>query len=176
MADTPYGLVAEFATEDAIVKAARQVRQAGYRNIDAFTPFPLPRLARIMRIRDSRPAWLGLAGGIFGFLLAFGMQAFVSYDYPLNVGGRPLYPLSAYAVVIFELTILFAVLFLFVGLLVLNRLPRLNYPIFNAPRFHLASKDRFFLCIKAQDRQFDRESTARFLRDIGAVSIALVPS
>ncbi len=176
MADTPYGLVAEFATENAIVKAARQVRQAGYRNIDAFTPFPLPRLARIMRIRDSRPAWFGLAGGIFGFLLAFGMQAFVSYVYPLNVGGRPLYPLSAYAVVIFELTILFAVLFLFIGLLVLNRLPRLSYPIFNAPRFHLASKDRFFLCIKAQDRQFDRESTARFLHDIGAVSIALVPS
>lgn len=176
MADTPYGLVAEFATEDAIVKAARQVRQAGYRNIDAFTPFPLPRLARIMRIRDSRPAWFGLAGGICGFLLAFGMQAFVSYVYPLNVGGRPLYPLSAYAVVIFELTILFAVLFLFIGLLVLNHLPRLSYPIFNAPRFHLASKDRFFLCIKAQDGQFDRESTARFLHDIGAVSIALVPS
>jgi hypothetical protein len=176
MMDITYGLVAEFATEDAIVKAARQVRLAGYRDIDAFTPFPLPRLARIMRIRDSRPAWLGLAGGIFGFLLALGMQAFISYVYPLNVGGRPLYPISAYAVVIFELTILFAVLFLFVGLLALNRLPRLNYPVFNAPRFHLASNDRFFLCIKAEDPRFDRESTAGFLRSMGAVSIALVPS
>ncbi len=176
MAEMPYGFVAEFASEDAIVHAAGQVRHAGYRNIDAFTPFPLPRLARVMRIRDSRPAWLGLAGGIFGFLLALGMQAFVSYVYPLNVGGRPLYPLSAYAVVIFELTILFAVLFLFVGLLALNRLPRLNYPIFNAPRFHLASKDRFFLCIKVEDRQFDRENTARLLHDLGAISIALVPS
>lgn len=176
MADLPYGLVAEFATEDAIIDAARKVRHAGYRNIDAFTPFPLPRLARVMRIKDSRPAWLGLAGGIFGFLLAFAMQAFVSYTYPLNVGGRPLYPLSAYAVVIFELTILFAVLFLFIGLLALNRLPRLNYPVFNAPRFHLASKDRFFLCIKADDRQFDRDSTARLLREVGAVSLALVPS
>lgn len=176
MADVPYGIMAEFATEDAIINAARQVRQAGYRNIGAFTPLPLPRLARVMRIRDSRPAWLGLAGGIFGLLLALGMQAFVSYAYPLNVGGRPLYPLSAYAVVIFELTILFAVLFLFVGLLALNRLPRLNYPIFNAPRFHLASKDRFFLCIKAEDREFDRENTARLLCDLGAISIALVPS
>jgi len=176
MADLPYGLVAEFATEDAIINAARQVRHAGYRNIDAFTPFPLPRLARVMHIKDSRPAWLGLAGGIFGFLLALGMQAFVSYAYPLNVGGRPLYPLSAYAIGIFELTILFAVLFLFVGLLWLNRLPRLNYPVFNAPRFHLATKDRFFLCIKVDDRLFDRDNTAHLLRDLGAVSIALVPS
>lgn len=176
MADLPYGLVAEFGTEDAIINAARQVRHAGYRNIDAFTPFPLPRLARVMRIRDSRPAWLGLAGGIFGFLLALGMQVLVSYAYPLDVGGRPLYPFSAYAVVIFELTILFAVLFLFIGLLALNRLPRLSYPVFNAPRFRLASKDRFFLCIKAEDRRFDRENTASLLRDLGAISIALVPS
>lgn len=176
MADRYYGLVAEFATEDAIVDAARQVRHAGYRDIDAFTPFPLPKLARIMRIRDQRPAWLALAGGTFGFLLAFAMQAFVSYAYPLNVGGRPLYPFSAYAVVIFELTILFAVVFVFVGLLALNRLPRLNYPVFDAPRFRLASKDRFFLCIKADDAHFDRESTAHLLREIGAVSIALVPS
>lgn len=176
MADRYYGLVAEFATEDAIVDAARQVRHAGYRDIDAFTPFPLPKLARIMRIRDQRPAWLALAGGTFGFLLAFAMQAFVSYAYPLNVGGRPLYPFSAYAVVIFELTILFAVVFVFVGLLALNRLPRLNYPLFDAPRFRLASKDRFFLCIKAADAQFDRDATTRLLREIGAVSIALVPS
>lgn len=176
MADTPYGLVAEFTTEEAIVHAARQIRQAGYRHIDAFTPFPLPQLARVMRIRDTRPARLGLAGGIFGFLLAFGMQAFASYAYPLNVGGRPLYPLSAYAVVIFELTILFAVLFLFVGLLAMNGLPRLNYPVFNAPRFHLASKDRFFLCIRAEDPKFDREDAARLLREVGAISIAWVPA
>ncbi|MBN9013678.1 MAG: DUF3341 domain-containing protein, partial [Rhizobiales bacterium] len=63
-----------------------------------------------------------------------------------------------------------------VGLLALNRLPRLNYPIFNAPRFNLASKDRFFLCIMTEDRQFDRENTARLLHDLGAISIALVPS
>lgn len=176
MADQPYGLLAEFADEGSIISAARQARQAGYRNIDAFTPFPIARLARVMRIRDTRPAWFGLMGGVFGFLFAFSMQAFVSYAYPLNVGGRPIYPLSAFAVVIFELTILFAVLFLFIGLLMLNRLPRLNYPIFSAPRFRLASKDRFFLCIRAGDPLFDQEATARFLSRTGAVTIALVPS
>jgi hypothetical protein len=175
MADLPYGLLAEFRTEDEIIHAAREARRAGYRDIDAFTPFPVERLAEIMHLRDSRPGWLGLAGGIFGFLAAYGMQAFVSYDYPLNVGGRPVYPFSAYAVVIFELTILFSVLFLFIGLLALNRLPRLNYPVFNASRFRLASKDRFFLCIKSEDEKFDREATASFLKDAGAVTVELVP-
>lgn len=171
-----YGLLAEFPDEETIVNAAKQARRTGYLKFDAFTPFPVTRLAHVMGIKDSRPAWLGLTGGIVGFLLALGMQAFVSFSYPLNVGGRPIYPLSAFAVVIFELTILFAVLFLFVGLLILNGLPRLNYPIFGAPRFRLASKDRFFLCIKADDKQFDRDRTADFLSDLGAVSVALVPS
>jgi hypothetical protein len=100
----------------------------------------------------------------------------VSWDYPLNVGGRPLYPLSAYGVVMFELTVLFSVLFLFVGLLYLIKLPRLNYPIFNASRFRLASKDRFFLCIKSDDKKFDPNHTAAFLKNVGAVTIELVPS
>lgn len=171
-----YGLLAEFSDEETIVRAAKRARREGYEEIDTFTPFPVARLAQVMRIKDPRPGWVGLTGGVVGFLLALGMQAFISYSYPLNVGGRPIYPLSAFAVVIFELTILFAVLFLFLGLLVLNRLPRLNYPIFGSPRFRLASKDRFFLCIKADDELFDRERTARFLDDAGAISVALVPS
>lgn len=102
------------------------------------------------------------------------MQLFTNFDYPMNVGGRPLYPLSAFAVVAFELTVLFAAAFTAIGMLALNRLPRLSYPVFAAARFHLASKDRFFLCIKADDPRFDRSETQRFLQALGAESVELV--
>src|SRR3954454_15818961 len=146
-----FGLLAEFETPEALVEAARETRAKGYRNLDAFTPFPVPELYSVLRLRDDRVLWLGLFGGIFGFAVALGMQLFTNFDYPINVGGRPLYALSAFAVVAFELTVLFAAGFTAIGMLALNGLPRLSYPVFAAPRFHLASKDRFFLCIKAED-------------------------
>jgi hypothetical protein len=115
-----------------------------------------------------------LIGGWVGFAIALGMQLFTNFDYPINVGGRPLYALSAFAVVAFELTVLFAAGFTAIGMLALNRLPRLSYPVFAAPRFHLASKDRFFLCIKADDPRFDRSDTQRFLQTLGAESVEFV--
>jgi hypothetical protein len=170
-----YGALAEFSSPEALVAAAKRARAEGYRDIDAFTPFPVHELADVLQLRDRRVLWLGLAGGCFGFVLALAMQVFTNFDYPINVGGRPLYPLSAFAVVMFELTVLFAALFPAIGMLVLNGLPRLSYPAFAASRFHLASKDRFFLCIKADDRHFNAAKTRSFLKALGADSVELVP-
>ncbi|WP_458757137.1 DUF3341 domain-containing protein [Afipia sp. TerB] len=175
MADAPYGILGEFTNETALIRAAQAARHEGYTQLDAFTPFPVPQLAAPLGFHDRRLARLGFAGGVFGFLLALGIQAYVSWDYELNVGGRPIYPLSAYAVVIFELTVLFSVLFLFVSLLWLNRLPRLNYPVFSARSISLASKDRFFLCIKGNDPNFDADRVTFFLQQSGAATIELVP-
>src|SRR3569833_3762407 len=135
-----YGILAEFRTPDELLAAARRAREQGYRDLDAFTPFPVQGLAEVLDIRDSRVLWLGLGGGIFGFLVAVGMQVFVNWHYPLDVGGRPVFALSAFAVIAFELTVLFAALFPAMGMLVMNGLPRLHYPVFSAARFKLASK------------------------------------
>ena len=171
-----FGLLAEFETAEALVEAAREARAQGYRSLDAFTPFPVPELYPVLRLRDSRVLWLGLFGGIFGFTIALGMQLFTNFDYPINVGGRPLYALSAFAVVAFELTVLFAALFPAIGMLALNGLPRLHHPVFSARTFARASKDRFFLCVLADDRKFDARDTARFLRTLDATSVELVTS
>ncbi len=177
MDDRPaYGMLAEFASPDALVEAARRARQTGYRRLDAFTPFPVEGLIAALELRENRVAWLGFAGACFGFALALGMQIFTNWDYPINVGGRPLYPLSAFAVVVFELTVLFGALFPAIGMLALNGLPRLSHPIFAAPRFPLASKDGFFLCIEAGDPLFDAEETRRFLHSTGAQAVELVPA
>ena len=175
MPDTSaYGLLAEFETPETLIDALKRTRAEGYRALDAFTPFPVEGLAELLEFRDRRVPWLGLFGACFGFVAALAMQLFVNYDYPLNIGGRPLYALSAFAVIVFELTILFSALAAAIGMLYLNGLPRLHYPVFSASRFHLASKDRFFLCIKADDPRFGVEHSAQFLRRLGAHSVELV--
>jgi hypothetical protein len=175
MADQPYGLLAEFDSPEALLEAARAARDAGYRRLDAFTPFPVEGLARVLRIPRPNISLVGLIGGFTGAAVALIMQYYTNYDYPLDVGGRPLYPLSAFAVVTFELTVLFSALSMMVAMLWQNGLPRLNYPVFDAKRFHLASKDRFFLCIEGEDANFDPQATSGFLKQAGALSVELVP-
>ena len=174
MAERAYGLLAEFDSPEALTAAAKKAREAGYRRLDAFTPFPVKGLAQILRLPRPKISWVGLIGGFSGGGFAFLMQCYTNYDFPLNVGGRPLYPFSAFAVVMFELTILFSALFMIVGMLWQNGLPRLNHPVFAAPRFHRASKDRFFLCVGADDGKFDQDRTTGFLRELGASTVELV--
>ena len=125
-----YGLLAEFETPEALIEATKRAREEGYRHLDTFTPFPVYELFPVLRLRDHRVLWLGLFGGLFGCALAFAMQLYVNFDYPIDVGGRPLYALSAFAVVAFELTVLFAALAPAFGMLALNGLPRLHHPVF----------------------------------------------
>ena len=170
----PYGLLAEFESQEALIDALKRARAEGYHALDAFTPFPVEGMAELLEFRDRRVLWLGLAGACFGFATALAMQILANADYALDVGGRPVYALSAFAVIAFELTILFSALTAALGMLYLNGLPRLHYPIFAAPRFHLASKDRFFLCIKAEDPRFAEQTTVQFLHELGAERVELV--
>jgi hypothetical protein len=169
-----YGLFAEFETPEQLVAAAKQARADGYRKLDAFTPFPVPELVEIFELHDSRVLWLGLIGGFFGCAVAMFMQLYVNFDYPIDVGGRPQYALSAFAVVAFELTVLFAALFPAIGMLALNGLPRLNHPMFAARASSRASRDRFLLCILANDAKFDPTETEKFLWEQEPHSVELV--
>ncbi|MBR0788461.1 DUF3341 domain-containing protein [Bradyrhizobium manausense] len=175
MAERLYGALAEFRSPEDLLAATRKTREAGYRSLDAFTPFPVEGLDRILRFPRPTISFVGLGGAIAGASAALAMQFFTNYDYPLNVGGRPIYPISAFAVVTFELTILFSALAMLFGMLWQNGLPRLSYPVFDGERFHRASKDRFFLCVGADDAKFDAGETLAFLSRTGALSVELVP-
>jgi hypothetical protein len=164
-------LLAEFESAEALKDAAQKVRDQGYRCLDAFTPFPVDGLAEILKLPAPSIPWIGLIGGIAGGLIGLSMQIYVNYDFPINVGGRPQYALTAFAVVMFELTILFSALSMIVAMLWQNGLPRLHHPLFDTRRFHLASKDRFFLCVDGKDSSFHERDTTALLDQLGAHSI-----
>jgi hypothetical protein len=159
-----YGLMAEFETPTALVEAARHAREAGYRKLDAYTPYPIEALTEALEIHDRRLPAVVLGGGILGALVGYGLCYWTSViEFPMNIGGKPFHSVPAFIVPTFETTILFAAFAAVLGMLALNGLPMPYHPVFNAPRFALASRDRFFLCIEARDPKFDHDGTWEFL-------------
>jgi hypothetical protein len=159
-----YGLMAEFDSPDTLKEAAVKAYEAGYRKMDAYTPFPVEGLDDALGFKPSRLSLIVLIGGLTGIALGYGLQYFISViDYPVMVGGKPFHSWPSFIPVTYELMILSAALAAVVGMLAMNGLPMPYHPVFNAPRFDLASNDRFFLCIESEDPQFDREKTKQFL-------------
>ena len=170
-----YGLMAEFAGPDEVLKAARRAYRAGYRKLDAYTPIPIDGLAEAIGFKRNGVAPLVLLGGVTGAVSGMVMQWFASaVHYPLIVAGRPYASWPAFVPITFELGILLASLTAVVGMLVLNGLPRPYHPVFNAPGFDLASQDRFFLCLEAVDPKFDLAQTRQFLEGLGATNVSNV--
>jgi hypothetical protein len=155
-----YGLMAEFDNPADLVEAARRTREAGYRRLDAYTPYPIEALTEALDIHDRRLPAVVLGGGILGGLAAYALCYWTSViAYPLNIGGKPFHSAPAFIIPTFETTILFAAFAAVLGMLALNGLPMPYHPVFNAPRFAMASRDRFFLCIEAADPKFDHDET-----------------
>ncbi len=171
MADRPLGLLAEFADQESLLDAARRARKQGYRRLDAFSPYPIETMGKVLGLQTSTMGWLSFFGGLFGFFGALTVQILTNWDYPINVGGRPILAWPAFVVVDFELMVLFAALFPTIGMLYCNGLPRLHHPLFATPRFDLASDDRFFLYVEADDPKFDPHSTRAFLESLDPASI-----
>jgi hypothetical protein len=165
-----YGVVAEFKTEHELVHAVEKTREAGYRRIEAYTPFPVEGLSEALALKRNNVPLITLIGGLTGGLGGFFFQYWVCViAYPLNIAGRPLNSWPAFIPVTFELTVLGAALSAVFGMLALNGLPRPHHPLFNVHRFvKHATSDRFFLCIEARDPKFHLSDAAHFLKGLNA--------
>lgn len=168
-----YGLIAEFDDAHQIVEAAKRVRAAGYRKVDAYSPLPVEGLDEAIGFRDTHVPHIMLVAGILGGLTGFfGIYYLLVHEYPMNIGGRPEFAWPMYIPITFELTVLFAALCGIGGMIALNGLPQPYHPVFEAPNFDRATSDRFFLCIEAKDPGFDREKTRAFMEGLGALNVS----
>ena len=174
MAETPktYGLIAEFDTAAATLHAAEKVRDAGFRRWDVFTPFPVHGMDKAMGVKNSMVGWFSFIGGVTGYtggmLMIWYMNA---YDYAIPVGGKPMFsPFYAFPPS-YELTILLGSFGALLGMLFLNRLPRLHHPLLKHQRFALATHDRFFIVIECDDPKYSETETRRLLAAAGSRQI-----
>lgn len=193
-----YGLVAEFKEPEEILAAVKRAKADGYRLVEAYTPFPVHGMYEALEIEDPKIPWTIFIAGVLGATVGYGLQYVVNVpvfdhlppflrfirelptmnemSYPVNVGGKPFHSWPNFIPIAYETTILFAAIGAFLGVLIYNGLPRPYHPIFNAPRFDLASQDRFFLCIQATDPNFDYENTWQYLQSLGPENVAEVES
>jgi hypothetical protein len=171
-----YGLLAEFNTPQAMVKATLAARDAGFRRMECYTPYPVEEAATALDVHRNRVPLMTLMGGIMGLTTAFLMQTWMSaISYPINIAGRPLFSWPAFIIPAYEWTILFAGLSAAFSMLALNGLPQPYHPLFNAPNFRVgATDDKFFLCLEAIDPKFDLAATRALLDGSHPVSVVEV--
>jgi hypothetical protein len=174
-ASQPYALLAEFTTAASVLHAAEQVRDAGFKKWDVFTPYPVHGMDRAMGLRSSRVGWFAFIGGATGYACGMLMIWFMNtLDYPIVIGGKPMFsPYSAFPPS-YELTILFGSFGSLLGMLFLNRLPRLHHPLLKNKRFTLVTHDRFFIAIECDDPRYSEERTRSLLEHAGSKHIELV--
>ena len=168
-----YGIMAEFNNPSDLVAAARRTYEEGYRRINGYSPYPIEELSEAIGFTRTSLPLIVLIGGILGGLGGFFMQYWMEViDYPLNVGGKPYNSWPAFIPITFECTVLVAAFAAVFGMLALNKLPQPYHPVFNAPNFALATRDRFFLVIEANDAKFRHKEVTQFMKTLGGTDVS----
>jgi hypothetical protein len=171
----PYAIMAEFENPAAVMHAAEKVRDGGFRNWDVFTPFPVHGMDQAMGIKNSKVGWFSFIGGCTGYTTGMLMIWFMNaVNYRVPIGGKPMFsPFYAFPPS-YELTILFGSFGALLGMLFLNRLPRLHHPLLKNRRFALATHDRFYVVIETADPKYSEAGTRKLLESLGSKHIELV--
>ena len=174
--NTLFGLAAEFDTPERLLAAAHKLHDAGYLRTDAYSPFPLEGLPEALGSERTPMAIIVGIGGLVGACGGFFMLWYANViSYPWNIGGRPPNSWEAFIPITFEMAVLCAALSGVIGMLALNGLPMPYHPMFNLPRFTLASKNGFFIVVESSDTRFDLEKTRSFLESLQPLSVMEVP-
>lgn len=170
-----YGIIAEFDTPADAMHAAEKVRDAGFRRWDVFTPFPVHGMDRAMGLKNSKVGWFAFIGGVTGYTCGMLMIWYLNaVDYPILVGGKPMFSPYAAFPPSYELTILFGAFGSLGGMLFLNKLPRLHHPLLKHRRFAQATHDKYFIVIETDDPKYSETETRQLLETAGSKHIEMV--
>lgn len=171
------GLLVEFDDEHALARACKHMRELGYRDLEAFTPFASEEVMEALELPRSRVPLVTLLAGLFGAGLGYFILWITNvWDYPLNVGGRTQHPWPAFIPITFETAVLFGGVFSFLAFFAFSRLPKLWHPLFEVPGFSAVTVDRFFLAVSSADPFFDVARTVHELNECSPLRIAFFPS
>ena len=175
MSEKNYGMAAEFNSAAEVLSAAEKVRDAGYRRWDVFSPFPVHGLDKVMGLGNSKVGWFSFVFGAGAFIGTMLMIWYMNdFDYPILIGGKPMFSPPMSVVPSYILLVLAAGLGTFIGMIALNELPRHHHPLFAKKRFELVSRDKFFLVIGSNDPKFSETETRKLLEEIGGDHIEIV--
>ncbi len=172
--DLLYGVCAEFNAPGDLIRAVEQAREAGFTQMDCFSPFPIHGLSDAMAFHDVKVPYAIFFAGCIGGIVGLSLQYYTAViDYPMNVGGRPLFSWPSFIPVTYESTILCAGLAAVFGMLAFNGLPKPYHPVFSTPNFGRASQDKFFLCLENHPG-FDANKAEEFLKSMNATQVSRV--
>lgn len=169
-----WAMIGEFDSPESLTHAAESAKLAGFRRMDAYSPFPIHGLSEAIGFRDTKVPWTVFTAGLCGLTAGFTLQWWTAViDYPLNVGGKPLNSLPAFIPVSYEATILISGLSAAIGMFVYNRLPRPYHAVFNAKNFERATRDRFFLAVEVADPNYDESRIRDLMTGAGALEVSI---
>src|SRR5689334_16596685 len=169
--------MAEFESPTDLVAAAHKVYSLGYRRINGYSPYPIEELSEAIGFHHTSLPLIVFIGGVIGGLSGFFMQYWIEViNYPINVGGKPYNSWPAFIPITFECTVLVAAFSAVLGMLILNKLPQPYHPVFNAPNFALATRDRFFLVVEASDPKYNHDEVAALLKSLSPMEVVDVES
>ena len=163
------GVAGLWTDEEKVLKAAKTLRDAGYKNFDTITPYPVHGMEEAMGIKRSPIPWVTFIFGLTGCFLGLYFQYWTSaVSWPVNVGGKPMFSLPAFIPVTFELTILFAALSSVGAMFYLNGLPKINPPVIDKD----LTSHKFAIWIPdGKSPRQSRDKAENFLKDLGAEEI-----
>ena len=175
MSAMKFGMLAEFSTPADLMHAAEKIRDAGYRRWDVFSPYPIHGMNQAMGLKNSQVGWFAFIGGCTGYTTGMVMIWWMNaHDYPIVVGGKPMFsPYFAFPPS-YELTILFSAFGAIIGMMLLNKLPRLYNPLQKIPRFAKATHDGYFLVVETTDPKYSEADTRKLLESVGSQHIEIV--
>ena len=170
-----YGILARFECPKSLVHAAEKVRDEGFTNFDCHSPFPIHGMDDAMGLKRSKLGYVIGAMGMTGALFGFGLQSWIhSIEYPMNISGKPFFAYPAYAIITFELMVLFSAFGAVFGMMFFNRIPRFHHPVFYSEKFSDVSSDAFYVSIEVEDPKYDEEKVISFLEDLGGTEIEVL--